>query len=92
MTFGKEFIRNSALHVPHIRKSKLVFVLGKFVLTKNNMYVGKSHLCDGLFKMNMLTIVSNNSNSKVFSFAYTLEPSNLLHHQLGHAKFNFVQS
>ena len=53
MTSGKELVLNNVLHVPDIRKNlvsgsllskngfKLVFVSDKFVLSKNEMYVGK---------------------------------------------------
>lgn len=53
MTSGKEFNLNNVLHVLDIRKNlvsssllrknvfNLVFVSDKFILTKNNMYVGK---------------------------------------------------
>ena len=69
MTSGKELTLNNVLHVPHIRKNlvsgsllskngfKLVFVSNKFVLFKNEMYIGKGYLSDGLFKLNVLTVV-----------------------------------
>ncbi|TYK21073.1 pol polyprotein [Cucumis melo var. makuwa] len=53
MTSGKELTLNNVLHVPDIRKNlvsssllskngfKLVFVSDKFVLSKNEMYIGK---------------------------------------------------
>lgn len=69
---------------------KLVFVSDKFILIKNNMYVGKCCVKYGLFKINVLTIVSNNSMNKISFSAYILESSNLLHHKLGHANFTFM--
>lgn len=79
------------LHVPDIRKDlvscsllskngfKLVLESNKFVLTKSGMYVGKWYMSDGLFRINVMTIVSNKNKS----FAYILESSNLWHRRLG---------
>lgn len=69
MTLGKEISLNKIFHVLDIPKNlvlgsllsknwfKLVFVMDKFVLTKNNMDVGKDYVKDGLFKINVVTIV-----------------------------------
>lgn len=79
MTSGKELSLNNVLRVPDIRKNlvsssllnnnrfKLVFVLDKFILTKNNMYVSKGYVKNGVFKMNVLTIVPNNSRNNISS-------------------------
>lgn len=37
---------------------KLVFVYDKFVLTKNELYIGKWYLCERMFKIKVLAIVS----------------------------------
>ena len=53
---------------------KLVFISDKFVLFKNEMYIGNSYLSDGLFKLNVLTVVPKNIiNNKVSTFAYIVE-------------------
>ena len=51
---------------------RLVFESDKFVLTKSGIYVGKGYMSNGLFKMNVMTIVSyfNNNNT---SSAYMLD-------------------
>ncbi|VVA36738.1 PREDICTED: retrotransposon, partial [Prunus dulcis] len=94
MTSGKEVTLNNVVHVPEIRKNlvsgsllskngfKLVFESDKFVLTKNGMYVGKGYLTDGLFKMNVMTVVHKVNTNKVSS-AYMLELSDLWHGRLG---------
>ena len=103
MTSGKELTLKDVLHVPDIRKNlvsgsllskngfKLVFVSDKFVLTKNDMFVGKGYLSDGLFKLNVLTVApksgdensnvstSVNINNKNKSSSYLLECSNMWH-------------
>ncbi|KAL6334035.1 hypothetical protein AAG906_000090 [Vitis piasezkii] len=80
---------NDVLHVPDIRKNlvsgsllskngfKLVFVSDKFVLTKNEMFVGKGYLSDGLFKMNVMTVVPKSiNNNKIDSYATCLRHVN----------------
>ena len=67
MTSGKELTLNDVLHVPEIRKnlvsgsllSKKGFklVTDNFIHTKNGMYVGKGYKSNGLFKMNVMTVV-----------------------------------
>ena len=89
MTSGKEFTLNNVLHVPNIWKNlvsssllskngfRLVFESDKFVLTKSGMYVGKGYMSDGLFKLNVMTVVPKLAiNKNNTSFAYILE-SNL---------------
>ncbi|XXG54031.1 hypothetical protein AAC387_Pa03g2009 [Persea americana] len=99
MTFGKELTLNNVLHVPDIRKNlvsgsllskkdfKLVFESNKFVLTKSGMYMGKGYMSDGLFKMNVMTIVPNKKNSS----AYMLESSNVWHGRLGHVNYDALR-
>ena len=36
---------------------KLIFVLDKFILTKDGIYVGNEYLAKGLFKMNVLIVI-----------------------------------
>ena len=95
---GQGLTLNDVLHVPKIRKNlvsgsllskkgfKLVFVLDNFILTKNGMYVGKGYMSNGLFKMNVMTVVPliKNINNKNTSSAYMLESSNVWHGRLGH--------
>ena len=69
MTLGKELTLNDVLHVPNILKNlvsnsllskngfKMVFESNNFILTKNEVYVGKGYLTNGLFKINVMTIL-----------------------------------
>ena len=105
MTSGKELTLNDVLHVPEIRKNlvsrsllskkgfKLVFVSDNFILTKNGMYVGKGYMSNGLFKMNVMTVVPpiKNTNKKNTSSAYMLESSNVWHGRLGHVNYNTLR-
>ena len=102
MTSGKELPLNDVLHVPEIRKNivsgsllskkgfRLVFESEKFVLTKSRIYVGRGYMSDGLFKINVMTIVSN-FNNKNTSSAYMIESSNVWHGRLGHVNFDTMR-
>ena len=105
MISGKELTLNDVLHVPEIRKNlvsrsllskkgfKLVFVSDNFILTKNGMYVGKGYMSNGLFKMNVMTIVPpiKNIYNKNTSSAYMLESSNVWHGRLGHVNYDTLR-
>ena len=105
MTLSKELTLNDVLHVLKIRKNlvsgslfskkdfKLVFVLDNFILTKNGMYVGKGYMSNGLFKINVMTVVPpiKNINNKNKSFAYMLESSNVWHGRLGHVNYDTLR-
>ena len=102
MTSRKELTLNDVLHVPKIRKNlvsgsllskkgfRLVFESDKFVLTKSGIYVGKGYMSNGLFKMNVMTIVSDFKNKNTSS-AYMLESSNTWHGRLGYVNFDTLR-
>ena len=102
MTFGKTVTLINVLHVLDVRKNlvsgsllskngfKLVFVSDKFVLSKNEMYVGKGYLSDGLFKLNVMTVVTKDDLNKVAS-SYVLESSNIWHARLGHVNYKSIK-
>ena len=104
MTSGKELTLNDVLHVPEIRKNlvsesllskkgfNLVFVSNNFILIKIGMYVGKGYMSNGLFKINVMTIVLPIKNiNKNTSSAYMLEFSNVWHGRLGHVNYNTLR-
>ena len=105
MTSGKELTLNDVLHVLEIRKNlvsgsllskkgfKLVFVSDNFILSKNGMYVGKGYMSNGLFKMNVMTVVPHikNINKNNTSSAYMLESSNMWHGRLGHVNYDTLR-
>ncbi|CAN1156705.1 Retrovirus-related Pol polyprotein from transposon TNT 1-94, partial [Linum perenne] len=82
MTFGKVVTLNDVLYVPEIRKNlvsgsllnkhefDMVFESDKFTLSKNNVFVGKGYVVNGLFNLKVLTI-SNKKNA----YVYLLESS-----------------
>ena len=102
MTFGKIVTLINVLHVPDVRQNlvsvsllskngfKLVFVSDKFVLSKNEMYVGKGYLSDGLFELNVMTVITKDDLNKVAS-SYVLESSNIWHARLGHVNYKSIK-
>ena len=102
LTSGKELTLNEVLYVPDIRKNlvsgsllskngfKLVFVSDKFVLTKNDVFVGKGYLQDGLFKMSCFTISPKSAN-KVQASVYLIECSHVWHGRLGHVNYDTLR-
>ena len=48
----------------------------KFVLSKSGMYARKWYMRDGIWKLNVMTIIKSNMN-KVSTSTYVLESSNL---------------
>ena len=102
MTFRKELTLNDVLYVLEIQKNlvsgsllnkhgfQMVFESDRVVLSKNGMYVGKSYVNDGLFKLNVMTLKPT-INNKASSSAYLLESSNLWHGRLGHVNFNSLR-
>ncbi|GJR62490.1 pol polyprotein [Tanacetum coccineum] len=101
MTSEKELKLTNVLYVPEIRKNlvsgwllnkfgfRLVFESDKFVLSKNQMYVGKGYAVDAMFKLNVM-VVKNDIN-KMNSSAYLIESSNVWHGRLGHVNFNSMR-
>ena len=69
---------------------RLVFESDKFVLTKNEMYVGKGYMSDDLFKFNIMTVVPSVINNNTSS-SYLLESSNLWHGRLGHINYGSLR-
>ncbi|XP_058196569.1 uncharacterized protein LOC131312665 [Rhododendron vialii] len=69
MTSERVFTLNDVMYAPEIRKNlisslllvkngfRMVFEANKVVLTKSGVYVGWGYMCNGLFKMNVLTKV-----------------------------------
>ena len=100
MTSEKQITLNNMLYVLDIRKNlvsrprlskngfMIVFESEKFVLTKSGVYVGKGYLSDGLFKLNVMTIVPHVAmNENNISFAYIVEFSYIFHGRLGHVNY-----
>ncbi|GAB2286946.1 hypothetical protein Dimus_039799 [Dionaea muscipula] len=104
MTSEKELTLNNVLYVPEIRKNliswsllskhgfKLVFEADKVVLSKNGMYIGRGYMSDGMFKLNVLTVIpKKDMNNKTSASTYMLESSNVWHGRLGHVNYGSMR-
>ena len=99
MTSGKELTLTNVLYVPKIRKNlvsssllnshgfRFLFELDKFVLSKSGMYARKGYMSDGLWKLNVTTIIKSDMN-KASTSAYILESSNLWHGRSRHVIYD----
>ncbi|CAN1302049.1 Retrovirus-related Pol polyprotein from transposon TNT 1-94 [Linum perenne] len=99
LTSSKAVTLTSVLHVPESRKNlvstsllvkhgfKVVFVSNKVVISMNDMFAGKGYMCDGLFKLNVMTINKNDASSS----SYLLELPTLWHAHLGHVNYKSLQ-
>nr|GEZ33495.1 Pol polyprotein [Tanacetum cinerariifolium] len=67
-------------------KKTSIFESDKFVLFKNQIYVGKGYAMNGMFKLNVMVV--KNEINKIKSFAYLIESFNVWHGHLGHVNFN----
>ena len=102
MTYGKELTLTNGLCVPEIRKNlvsgsllnshgfRMVFESENFVLSKSGMYVEKGYMSNGMWKLNLMTLVKSEMN-KASSSAYMLESSNLWHGRLRHVNFDTLR-
>ena len=73
MTSGKQLTLNNVLYVSKIRKNlvsgsllnkhgfHMVFKSDNVILSKSGVYVEKGYVFDGLFKLNVMTIINKNN-------------------------------
>ena len=71
MTYRRELTLTNVLYIPEICKNlvfdyllnshgfRLVFESDKFVISKSGMYVGKCYMSDGMWKLNVMTIIKS---------------------------------
>ena len=102
MTYGKELTLTNVLYVPEIRKNlvsgsllnnhgfRMVFESDNFVLSKSGMYVEKGYMSNGMWKLNVMTLVKLEMN-KASSSTSILESSNLWHGRLRHVNFDTLR-
>ena len=67
-----------------------MFESNKFILSKSGMYVGKGYVNDGIWKLNVMTIIKSSMNKESTS-TYMLESSNLWHGRLGHVNYDTLR-
>nr|CAN76029.1 hypothetical protein VITISV_016069 [Vitis vinifera] len=91
MTSGKELTLTNVLYVPEIRKNLVSgSLLNNHGFRLSGMYVGKGYMSDGMWKLNVMTIIKSNMN-KASTSTYMLESSNLWHGRLGHVNYDTLR-
>ena len=103
MTSGKSLTLNNVPYVPEICKNlvsgsllnkhgfRMVFESDKVILSKSGMFVGKGYVCNGLFKLNVMTVKPKTTNKASTSSAYLLESSSLWHGRLRHVNYGSLR-
>jgi hypothetical protein len=108
MTSEKALNLQGVRHVPSLHRNliseslllragyRIVKESNKFVITKNNVFIGKGFTCDGLFKLNVIKCNSNESssisNTPISStVAQINESCDVWHVRLGHVNFGSIQ-
>lgn len=94
-TSGNTITLKNVNHMPNVRKNlvseswldkewfKLMFESNTVVILKNNMYISKWYVYDGLFKHNTLECVNTKSNYHSFDI-WSVEAFDVWHERLGH--------
>ena len=94
MAYEKELALTNVLYVPEIQKNlvsgsllnnhgfMLVFESNKFVLSKSGMCVEKGYMSDGMWKLNVMTIIKSNMNKNEYFY---------LHGRLGHVNYDTLR-
>ena len=84
MTPGKELTLTNVLYVLEIRRNlvyglllningfQMLFESNKFAISKSEMYVKKGYMSDGMWKLNVMTIIKSDMNKTNVS-AYILK-------------------
>ncbi|KAL5708198.1 hypothetical protein ACHQM5_019018 [Ranunculus cassubicifolius] len=106
LTSEKELTLNNVLHVPEIQKNLISgsvlskhgfmvkLVSDNLILSKNGVYLGKGYVKDGLFKLNVMTVLPKTIVSNVSMnekpFAYVVESSLIWHERLGHVNYKSI--
>jgi len=97
-TFIKTLTLNDVYYVPEIRKNlisgfllnkfnfKQVYEADKYILSKGSVFVGKGYAGSDMFKLNVITISSENKiNDSTYMLVYFV--SSLWHNHLGHINY-----
>ncbi|KAL0336726.1 UNVERIFIED_CONTAM: Retrovirus-related Pol polyprotein from transposon TNT 1-94 [Sesamum radiatum] len=100
LTSGKTLALIDVLYVPSLRRNlvsgsllnkvglKIVLESDKVIITKNNDFVGKGYLSDGLFVLNTVPAMFNKNSS---NSAYLIESIDIWHGRLGHVNYSSIK-
>ena len=102
LSSGNFIVLDGVYHISDIRKNlistsllvqqgyKVVFESNRVVITRHGNFIGKGYICDGLFKLNLMSH-SINKISNISSFVANVECSNMWHARLGHVNLNSIK-
>ncbi|CAL5397431.1 unnamed protein product [Camellia sinensis] len=98
MTSGKILTLRDVRYVPEVRRNlisgsclvqlgyKIVMESNKIVISKNDIFIGKGFVCDGLFKLNVSFEVNYISHN-----IFNIEICDLWHKRLGHVNLGKIR-
>ncbi|KAI5350367.1 hypothetical protein L3X38_003258 [Prunus dulcis] len=99
MTSGKTLTLKDVRHVPEVRRNlisgsslvkqgyKIVMESNRIVITRNDVFIGKGYVCDGLFKINVVF-----EDNKISPQVFNVESCNVWHGRLGHVSLSKIKT
>ncbi|KAI5333799.1 hypothetical protein L3X38_023931 [Prunus dulcis] len=99
MTSGKTLTLKDVRHVPEVRRNlisgsslvkqgyKIVMESNRIVITRNDIFIGKGYVCDGLFKINVVF-----EDNKISPQVFNVESCNVWHGRLGHVSLSKIKT
>ena len=100
LTSSKTLTLYKVQHVSEVRKNlisgsllirdgyKIIFESNKVVVTKNDNFIGRGYVSDGLFELDITKIEGNKISS---SIVYNIVSSDLWYGRLGHVNHNTIK-
>ena len=101
LSLGIFLVLDGVYHIFYIRKNlistsllvqqgyKVVFESNR-VGTRHGVFIGKGYICDGLFKLSLMSL-SIDKISSISSFVANVECSEMWHARLGHVNLNSIK-
>ena len=102
LTFGKTLILFNVQYVPEIRKNlisasllvqlgyKVILESNKVVISKREIFIEKDFVSEGLFKINMLPLSSNEKSSSSQSCVMNTESYDVWHGRLAYVNLRSI--
>jgi len=102
LSLGNFLVLDGVYHIFDIRKNlistsllvqqgyKVVFESNRVVVMRHGVFIGKGYICDGLFKLSLMSL-SIDKISSISSFVANVECSNMWDARLGHVNLNSIK-
>nr|KYP31709.1 Retrovirus-related Pol polyprotein from transposon TNT 1-94 [Cajanus cajan] len=103
LSSGNCLVLDEVFHVSEIRKNlisaallvqqgfKVVFESNRVVISRHGSFVGKGYICDGLFKLSIMSSFINKNSSISSSSISNVECCDIWHGRLGHVNLNSIK-